>query len=136
MICAGSGTAGSRENFAQRQIKNAAQERRPEGRGTSGQTGQARNAGFGDAKGFASKDYRGSVQAMRVLICDQETEMLETIARTFEVDVATSKVTCIDLMRANPFDVVVASERLSDGSGLELLSHIATRWPQTRCACW
>jgi len=68
---------------------------------------------------------------MRVLICDQETEMLETIAREFEVDVATSKATCIDLMRANPFDVLVASERLSDGSGLELLSHVATRWPDT-----
>jgi hypothetical protein len=68
---------------------------------------------------------------MRVLICDQETEMLETIARSFEVDVATSKATCIDLMRANSFDVLVASERLSDGSGLELLSHVATRWPDT-----
>jgi DNA-binding NarL/FixJ family response regulator len=68
---------------------------------------------------------------MRVLICDQESEMLETVSRWFEVDTATSKATCIDLMRANPFDVVVASERLSDGSGLELLSHIATRWPDT-----
>jgi CheY-like chemotaxis protein len=68
---------------------------------------------------------------MRVLICDQESEMLETVARWFEVDTATSKVTCIDLMRANPFDVVIASERLSDGSGLELLSHIAARWPDT-----
>ena len=57
--------------------------------------------------------------------------MLETVARWFEVDTATSKVTCIDLMRANPFDVVIASERLSDGSGLELLSSIATRWPDT-----
>ncbi len=57
--------------------------------------------------------------------------MLETVARWFEVDTATSKVTCIDLMRANPFDVVIASERLSDGSGLELLSHVATRWPNT-----
>lgn len=57
--------------------------------------------------------------------------MLESVARWFEVDTATSKVTCIDLMRANPFDVVIASERLSDGSGLELLSHVATRWPDT-----
>ena len=57
--------------------------------------------------------------------------MLETVARWFEVDTATSKVTCVDLMRANPFDVVIASERLSDGSGLELLSHVATRWPDT-----
>jgi hypothetical protein len=68
---------------------------------------------------------------MRVLICDQESEMLERIAREFEVDVATSKATCIDLMRANPFDVLVASERLVDGSGLELLSSVATRWPDT-----
>ncbi len=57
--------------------------------------------------------------------------MLETVARWFDVDTATSKATCIDLMRANPFDVVVASERLSDGSGLELLSHVTTRWPDT-----
>jgi hypothetical protein len=68
---------------------------------------------------------------MRVLIADQESEMLETVARFFEVDIATSKTTCIDLMRANPFDVLIASERLSDGSGLELLSHVATRWPDT-----
>ncbi len=78
-----------------------------------------------------TKNCRGTIQVMRVLICDQESEMLETIARTFVVDVATSKATCIDLMRANPFDVLVASERLSDGSGLELLSHVATRWPDT-----
>jgi len=69
--------------------------------------------------------------AMRVLICDQETEMLETVARSFDVDIATSKATCVDLMRANQFDVLVASERLSDGSGLELLSHVAARWPDT-----
>jgi CheY-like chemotaxis protein len=68
---------------------------------------------------------------MRVLVCDQESEMLETVARWYAVDTATSKATCVDLMRANPFDVVIASERLSDGSGLELLSHIATRWPDT-----
>jgi hypothetical protein len=72
-----------------------------------------------------------SAAAMRVLICDQESEMLERVARSFEVDVATSKATCIDLMRANAFDVLVASERLTDGSGLELLSHVATRWPDT-----
>ena len=57
--------------------------------------------------------------------------MLETVSRWFEVDTATSKATCVDLMRANPFDVVVASERLSDGSGLELLSDIGRRGPNT-----
>jgi len=55
--------------------------------------------------------------------------MLEQIARAFEVDVATSKATCVDLLRANEFDVLVACERLSDGSGLELLSHVGQRWP-------
>jgi DNA-binding NarL/FixJ family response regulator len=69
--------------------------------------------------------------AMRALVCDQEAGMLETVARSFAVDTATSKATCIDLMRANPFDVLVASEQLADGSGLELLSHVATRWPDT-----
>jgi hypothetical protein len=66
---------------------------------------------------------------MRVLVADQETDMLEQIARAFEVDVATSKATCVDLLRANEFDVIVACERLSDGSGLELLSHVGQRWP-------
>ena len=66
---------------------------------------------------------------MRVLVADQEPEMLEAIARVFEVDVATTKATCIDLLRANHIDVIVACERLGDGSGLELLSHIGQRWP-------
>src|SRR3954470_24744626 len=73
---------------------------------------------------------RHSDAIMRVLVADIETEMLEAIARAFEVDVATSKATCIDLLRANDFDVIVASERLSDGSGLELLSNVGQRWPQ------
>jgi ActR/RegA family two-component response regulator len=67
---------------------------------------------------------------MRVLVADQEPDMLEAVARAFEVDVATSKATCIDLLRANQFDVIVACERLSDGSGLELLSHVGQRWPK------
>ena len=66
---------------------------------------------------------------MRVLVADAETEMLEAVARAFEVDVATSKATCVDLLRANEFDVIVACERLTDGSGLELLSHVGQRWP-------
>lgn len=66
---------------------------------------------------------------MRVLVVDQEPEMLEAVARAFEVDVATTKATCIDLLRANDFDVLIACERLNDGSGLELLSHVGQRWP-------
>jgi len=66
---------------------------------------------------------------MRVLVADSDSEALEAIGRAFEVDVATSKVTCIDLLRANEYDVLVAAERLEDGSGLELLSQVAKRWP-------
>jgi DNA-binding NarL/FixJ family response regulator len=66
---------------------------------------------------------------MRVLVADSDSEALEAIGRAFEVDVAASKVTCIDLLRANDYDVLVAAERLDDGSGLELLSQVAKRWP-------
>src|SRR5262245_6503447 len=75
------------------------------------------------------EDWGTSMATMRVLVADQEPEMLEQISRAFDVDTATSKVTCVDLMRANQFDVIVACERLSDGSGLELLSHVGQRWP-------
>lgn len=67
---------------------------------------------------------------MRVLVADSDSEALEAIGRAFEVDVAASKVTCIDLLRANEYDVLVAAERLEDGSGLELLSQVAKRWPE------
>jgi CheY-like chemotaxis protein len=78
---------------------------------------------------LGNEDWGNTDATMRVLVADQEPEMLEAIARVFEVDVATTKATCIDLLRANHFDVIVACERLSDGSGLELLSHIGQRWP-------
>jgi CheY-like chemotaxis protein len=78
---------------------------------------------------LGNEDWGQSDATMRVLVVDQEPEMLEAIARTFAVDVATSKATCIDLLRANEFDVLVACERLDDGSGLELLSHVGQRWP-------
>src|ERR1041384_6245358 len=77
----------------------------------------------------SGNDWGSSATTMRVLVADQEPDMLEQIARVFAVDVATSKATCVDLLRANEFDVLVACERLSDGSGLELLSHVGQRWP-------
>ncbi len=82
-----------------------------------------------DAGMQTGNDRGNSAGVMRVLVADQEPEMLEAIARAFEVDVATSKATCIDLLRANTFDVIVACERLTDGSGLELLSQVGQRWP-------
>lgn len=66
---------------------------------------------------------------MKILVADQDPQVLEAVARAFEVDVATSKATCLDLLRANDFDLIIACERLTDGSGLELLSQVAQRWP-------
>ena len=61
--------------------------------------------------------------------------MLEEIVRAlrdrFAVDVVTNKGDCLDLLRQNEFEVIVACERLADGSGLELLGQIAKRWPAT-----
>ncbi|HKZ73165.1 MAG TPA: hypothetical protein VJ011_03825, partial [Steroidobacteraceae bacterium] len=72
---------------------------------------------------------------MRVLIVDNDSVMLETIARTlrggFSIDIVTSKGDALDLLRQNDFHVVVACEQLEDGSGLDLLSQTAKRWPET-----
>ncbi|MGH8138762.1 MAG: TonB family protein [Steroidobacteraceae bacterium] len=70
---------------------------------------------------------------MRVLIVDQDSAMLEAIVRAlrerYTVDAVTNKGDCLDLLRQNTFEVIVAGERLEDGSGLELLGQVAKRWP-------
>jgi TonB family protein len=72
---------------------------------------------------------------MRVLVVDHDSMVLETTVRAlrehFVIDAVTNKADCLDLLRQNTFDIVVACERLEDGSGLELLSQIAKRWPAT-----
>ena len=72
---------------------------------------------------------------MRVLVVDHDSTVLETTVRAlrdhFVIDAVTNKADCIDLLRQNEFDIVVACERLEDGSGLELLGQIAKRWPAT-----
>lgn len=70
---------------------------------------------------------------MRVLVVDQDSAMLEAIVRSlrerFSVDAVTNKLDCLELLRQNTFEVIVAGERLEDGSGLELLGQVAKRWP-------
>jgi DNA-binding response OmpR family regulator len=70
---------------------------------------------------------------MRVLLADYDSEMLETTARTlagaFVIDLATTKSRCIDLLRPGRYEVLIACERLADGSGLELLSRAERLWP-------
>src|SRR5215469_10641151 len=70
---------------------------------------------------------------MRVLVVDQDSTSNEAVARSlrelFTVDAVTNKGDCLDLLRSNTFEVIVATERLEDGSGLELLGQVAKKWP-------
>ena len=70
---------------------------------------------------------------MRVLVVDQDSTLLTAITRTlgeyFTIDAVTNKADCLDLVRLNEFDVIVAGERLEDGSGLELLGQLGRTRP-------
>jgi protein TonB len=70
---------------------------------------------------------------MRVLVVDQDSASNEAIARSlrdlYTVDAVTNKGDCLDLLRSNTFEVIVATERLEDGSGLELLGTVSRKWP-------
>ena len=83
----------------------------------------------------AARQPRAPLKVMRVLVVDHDSTVLEATVRAlrdhFVIDAVTNKADCIDLLRQNTFDIVVACERLEDGSGLELLSQIAKRWPAT-----
>lgn len=79
--------------------------------------------------------HKGYSRVMRVLVVDHDSTVLEATVRAlrehFVIDAVTNKADCLDLLRQNTFDIVVACERLEDGSGLELLGQIARRWPAT-----
>jgi TonB family protein len=70
---------------------------------------------------------------MRVLVVDQDSTLLTAISQTlgeyFTIDGVTTKADCLDLVRLNDFEVIVAGERLADGSGLELLGSLARSRP-------
>ena len=70
---------------------------------------------------------------MRVLVVDQDSTLLTEISRLlgeyFTIDAVTNKLDCLDLLRSNQYEVIVAGERLEDGSGLELLSQLARTRP-------
>lgn len=70
---------------------------------------------------------------MRVLVVDQDSSLLERLARalrdSFPLDIVTTKADALDLLRQNDFDVLVAGERLADGSGLDLISQAERRFP-------
>ena len=70
---------------------------------------------------------------MRVLVVDQDSALLTAITQLlgeyFTIDAVTTKADCLDLVRVNDFDVIVAGERLEDGSGLELLGKMGRDRP-------
>jgi periplasmic protein TonB len=70
---------------------------------------------------------------MRVLVVDQDSASNEAIVRSlrehYVVDAVTNKGDCLDLLRSNTFEVVVAGERLEDGSGLDLLGTVSKKYP-------
>jgi DNA-binding NtrC family response regulator len=71
---------------------------------------------------------------VKTLLVDADQAMLQRcVARVGgrqPLAIATSKSQVLSLLRHGPgFDVVVACERLADGSGLALLDEVHTRWP-------
>ncbi|MEJ0008871.1 MAG: hypothetical protein WDM77_21525 [Steroidobacteraceae bacterium] len=71
---------------------------------------------------------------MKTLLVDIDHAMLQRcVARVGgrqSLTLATSKAQALQLLRHGPpLDIIVAGERLEDGSGLALLDDIHTKWP-------
>src|SRR5262249_52312461 len=73
--------------------------------------------------------------AMQVLIADRNARLLEAIARTFAqqftIHTAATHEQCNELLLRGTFDLVVISEKLADGLGLQLLAQVARNTPDT-----
>jgi hypothetical protein len=72
---------------------------------------------------------------MRVLVAGRNAKVLAKAAGTFvhdlEIHTAGTKAACFALLQRVEFDLIVACETLGDGSGLEVLSHVAVNTPDT-----
>jgi hypothetical protein len=72
---------------------------------------------------------------MRVLVAGRNAKVLAKAAGTFANDLkfstAATKADCFTLLARTEFDLIVACETLADGSGLEVLSHVAVSTPNT-----
>ena len=73
---------------------------------------------------------------MRVLIVEQEKTLLQSLCyfmgqhKNFEVSPAHSIREGMALWQADPFDVILCADRLSDGDGLSMLKKILPKKPQ------
>ncbi|MEA3177522.1 MAG: hypothetical protein QOI59_1045 [Gammaproteobacteria bacterium] len=72
---------------------------------------------------------------MRVLVAGRNAKVLAKAAGTFandlQIHTAATKAACLALLQRAEFDLIVACETLGDGSGLEVLSHVAVNTPNT-----
>ncbi len=72
---------------------------------------------------------------MRVLVAGRNAKVLATAAGAFahdlQIQTATTKAASFALLERTEFDLIVACETLGDGSGLEVLSHVAVNAPNT-----
>src|SRR6201994_318922 len=72
---------------------------------------------------------------MRVLVAGRNAKELAQAAGTFandlQIHTAATKAACLALLQRAEFDLIVACETLADGSGLEVLSHVAVETPNT-----
>src|SRR5581483_4116310 len=77
----------------------------------------------------------GTSALMRILVADQNAQLLAAIASTFGrhcvVVTQTQRDACLEHLTQERFDVIVACERLRDFTGLELLSEVETLSPHT-----
>ena len=74
-------------------------------------------------------------RTMRVLIADRNARLLESISRTFArqfaIQTASSCEACDALLDQGGFDLVLISEKLADGPGLQPLARVARSSPDT-----
>jgi hypothetical protein len=72
---------------------------------------------------------------MRVLVAGRHAKLLAQAAGAcasgLSVEVVETKAAAVALLEQADFDLVIACERLGDGSGLEVLSHVAVNTPDT-----
>lgn len=72
---------------------------------------------------------------MRILVADQNALLLAAITATFgphcDLVTATRRDVCIKQVEQHKFDVVIACDKLSDYTGLELLSEVGAISPDT-----
>jgi hypothetical protein len=72
---------------------------------------------------------------MRLLVAGRHAEALARAAGAFaedlEIETAATKVDAIALLERAQFDLILTCEKLGDGSGLEVLSHVTVHAPNT-----